>query len=94
MPPIYIMAAITVVVAAAFWGGLIYALTGRDKGYLWLLPTGLPLSALVNQFIKRPLIVAVGGAAGIPPGLGLTTPLWFILFLWMVPPVTEEAPLV
>jgi len=91
MPPIYIMAAITVVVAAGLWGGVIYALSGRDKGYLWLILLGLPLSALVNQFIKRPLIVAVGGAANISPGLGLGTPLWFILFLWLVPPITEEA---
>ena len=91
MPPITLMAAITLVVAAALWGGVIYVLTGRDKGYLWLLLPALPLSALVNWFVKRPLMLAVGQAAGIATGLGPVTPLWFIVFLWLAAPVTEEA---
>ncbi len=85
------MAGITLVTSAALWGGLVYRFSGRDRRYLWLLLPGLPLSALVNQVVKRPLIVAVGEGAGVPAGLGLETPLWFLLFLWLVPPVTEEA---
>jgi len=91
MPPIYIMAVITLAASAALWGGLIYAASGRDKRYLWLLLPGLPLSALANLLVKRPLIVTVGQVAGVEPSLGLATPLWFIIFLALVPPVTEEA---
>lgn len=91
MPPIYIMAVITLAASGAMWGGLVYAFSGRDKRYLWLLLLGLPLSALVNLLIKKPLIVWAGEAANIAPNLGLATPLWFIIFLWLVPPITEEA---
>jgi hypothetical protein len=91
VPPITVMAGITLVASAALWGGLVYCFSGRDRRYLWLLLPGLPLSALVNQFVKRPLIVAVGEGAGVAPGLGLETPWWFLLFVWLVPPVTEEA---
>ncbi len=91
MPPIYIMAVITLAASTAMWGGLIYALSGRAKRYLWLLLPGLPLSAFVNLLIKKPLIVWVGETANIVPNLGLATPLWFIILLWLVPPITEEA---
>jgi len=91
MPPIYVMAVITLAVSAAMWGGLTYTFSGRDKRYLWLLLPGLPLSAVVNLLVKRPLIVWVGEAANVAPGEGLATPLWFIIFMWLVPPVTEEA---
>lgn len=91
MPPIYIMAVITLALSAAVWGGLIYACSGREKRYLWLLLPGLPLSAVVNLLIKRPLIIGVGEAAEVAPGQGLVTPLWFLLFLWLVSPITEEA---
>ncbi len=91
MPPITLMAAITLVASAVLWGGLIYALAGGDKRYLWLLLPGLPLSALVNLAIKRPLIVWGGQLAEVPPHLGLATPLWFIVFIALVPPLTEEA---
>jgi hypothetical protein len=91
MPPIYIMAAITLAVSAALWGGLLYVFSGRQRRYLWLLLPGLPLSAVVNLAIKRSLVVGVGEAAGIAPGLGLDTPLWFITFVALVAPVTEEA---
>ena len=91
MPPIYIMAMITLVASAGMWGGLIYACSGRNKRYLWWLLPGLPLSALVNLFVKRPLVVWAGETANIAPSQGLATPLWLIIFLWLVPPVTEEA---
>lgn len=85
------LAVITLIASAGLWGGLIYACSGRDRRYLWWLLPGLPLSAFVNLLVKKPLIVLVGEAASIPPGLGLATPVWFIIFLWLVPPVTEEA---
>lgn len=91
MPPIYIMAAITLALGVLLYGSGLYALSGRQTRYLWLLPLGLPLSALANLVIKAPLARWVGQAAGIQPGQALATPLWFVLFLMLLPPVVEEA---
>ncbi|MEJ2209759.1 MAG: hypothetical protein P8129_12070 [Anaerolineae bacterium] len=91
IPPIYIMAAITIVLSAVLWGGVLYVLSGRDRRLLWLLLPGLPLSAVVNLAIKRPLILWLGETGNVEPGLGLGSPLWFIVALSFVPPVTEEA---
>jgi hypothetical protein len=91
LPPIYIMAVITILLSAALWGGVLYILSGRDRRLLWLLLPGLPLSAVVNLAIKRPLVLWLGEAGNVEPGLGLASPLWFIVALSFVPPVTEEA---
>lgn len=91
IPSIYVMAAITLVLTAAAWGGLVYALSGRNKTMLWLLLPGVPLSAIVNLAVKRPLILWLGTVGQVAPGQGLATPLWFIVALSLVPPVTEEA---
>lgn len=91
MPQIYIMAALTIAGAAAVWGILLYVLAGRDRRAGWLLLPGLPLSALVNLLVKGPLINGVAQQAGILPGQGIAaTPGWFVVFVWFVPPVTEE----
>jgi hypothetical protein len=89
--PIYIMAAITLILSAALWGGLLYALSGRKKKILWLLLPGLPLSAFANLAIKRPLVLWLGEAGQVEPGQGLATPLWLIMAVSLVPPVIEEA---
>ncbi len=91
MPPIYIMAVVTVAVALALWGGLIFLFSGRERRYFWLLALGLPLSAITNLVIKRQAIVAVGLAAHVPPGLGLMSPAWFLLFQVLIGPGIEEA---
>lgn len=91
MPGIYPMAVLTILGSALLWGGLLYALSGRQRRYLWLLLPGLPLSALVNLLVKAPLAVGVGRLAGIPPHVGLATPMWFIAFAFMLAPVFEEA---
>ena len=52
--PIYIMAAVTLLLSAALWGGLLYVISGRNKKLLWLLLPGLPLSAFANLAVKRP----------------------------------------
>jgi uncharacterized membrane protein len=89
--PIYIMAAITLALSATLWGGLLYALSGRNRKLLWLLLPGLPLSAFANLVVKRPLVLWLGEIGQVEPGQGLATPLWFILALSLVSPVTEEA---
>ncbi len=91
MPPIYIMAAVTLAASLALWGILIYLLSGRQRRYFWLLLLGLPLSAIANLLIKRPAIVAVGQAAQIPVGLGALAPAWFLAFQVLITPVVEEA---
>lgn len=85
------MAILTVVATTALWGGFLYAYSGRTKRYLVYILYGLPLSAIVNLLVKGPLAGWVGAAAGIEPGLGAAaTPVWFLLFLFMLSPVFEE----
>lgn len=92
MAPIYIMALITLAASTLLWGGLLYALSGQQRRYLWLLLPGLPLSAVVNLLIKKPLATVVGDWANLPVGLGLaSTPIWFLVFLFLLAPVFEEA---
>ena len=45
---------------------------------LWLLVLPLPLSAAVNLLVKRPILLALGAAAGVNT-VGPTSPLWFIV---------------
>jgi uncharacterized membrane protein len=89
--PIYTMAAITLALSVALGAGLIYVMSGRKKKHLWLLLPGLPLSALANLAIKRPLVLWLGEIGQVEPGLGLASPLWFVVALSLVPPVIEEA---
>jgi len=90
MPGIYVMAVITLAASAGLWGGLVYFLSGRRSAYLWLILSGLPLSALVNLCVKKPLGLTVSAWAGIPPPWGPTSPVWFLTFLLLLSPVFEE----
>lgn len=90
MPQIYIMAAITQVVALALWGGLIYLFTGRQKRYFWLLVLGLPLSAIANIILKPQALIIVGRAGHVQPGLGLAAPIWFLAIKVLIAPMVEE----
>ncbi len=85
------MAAIIVLVSAGTWGGLVYSISNHNSRYLWLLLLGLPLSAVVNVAIKQPLAISVGHLTDFIPQLGLATPWWFLLFLFMLAPLLEEA---
>lgn len=90
MPSILPMAIITVVASAALWGATLYAYSGRTWRYVGFIAYGLPLSALVNLFVKAPLGKGVGSLFRIEPGMGLDTPVWFLVFLFMLAPVFEE----
>lgn len=90
MPQIYIMAAITTIVALALWGGLIYLFTGHQKRYFWLLLLGLPLSTLANIIVKPKMISTVGRMFQVQPGLGLASPAWFLAFMVLLTPLVEE----
>lgn len=91
MPQIYIMAAITLSLSLALWGGLIYLFTGHQKCYFWLLLLGLPLSAIANLIVKPQALIIVGQAAHVQPGLGLAAPVWFLAFKVLISPLVEEA---
>ena len=65
-------------------------MAGRWRRLVWLTLVGLPLSTVINLWVKRPLAVAVGDAAGVPSGQGLATPVWFLAFLFLPAPVLEE----
>lgn len=84
------MAIITIVASALLWGAFLYAYSGRTWRFVRLMVWGLPLSAVVNLFVKSPVGQGVGTLAGIDPGLGLDTPVWFLVFLFLLSPVFEE----
>lgn len=90
VPTILPMAVITVATSAALWVALLWAYAGRTWRYVAFVPLGLPLSAIVNLAVKAPLGTWVGAKAGIEPGLGAATPVWFLLFLFALAPVFEE----
>ncbi len=84
------MAIITIAASALLWGAFLYAYSGRTWRFVRLMVWGLPLSAVVNLFVKSPVGQGVGALAGIDPGLGLDTPVWFLVFLFLLAPLFEE----
>jgi hypothetical protein len=91
MPGIYLTAFLTLCLSAFLVVVYLKIMSGQPRRYLWLLLVGLPLSTIVNLWVKKPLVVGVGQALDVPVNLGAATPLWFILFVWLVSPVCEEA---
>ncbi len=85
------MAALTILIAAwlGTWLLSVLALPGRPPLW-WLLP-GLPLSALLDLLIKRPLAESAARlwGQGLPLGRGL--PVGLAIFLFLLAPLTEEA---
>ena len=62
-----------------------------DHRSIWLILAGLPLSFIVNRFIKTPIIVTIAAWTGIPLKLSPGVPLWFICLIWLNAPIFEEA---
>lgn len=90
MPSILPMALITIALSSALWIGMLWAYSGRTWRYAAFVPLALPLSAAVNVLVKGPVAKLVGSVAGIEPKLGLATPVWFLVFLFLLAPVFEE----
>jgi uncharacterized membrane protein YhfC len=66
-------------------------LTGSARRYTWLILVGLPLSFLVNRFIKTPIITSLATWTETPLRLAPDTPVWFVLAIWLNAPLFEEA---
>lgn len=90
MPGIYMMAVLTIGLTSILCITALNHLTGSDRRYYWLILAGLPLSFLVNRFIKTPAITVLATSTGTPLRLS-DAPLWFVLAIWLNAPVFEEA---
>jgi uncharacterized membrane protein YhfC len=90
MPGIYVMAVLTLLTAVLCIAVLNHW-TPSDRRYVWLILAGLPLSPIVNRFIKTPVIASLAAWTGIPLRIGLDVPVWFILAVWLNAPIFEEA---
>lgn len=91
MPGIYWMAALVLAVTTALSLLMLKSYSPLKGRTLWLMAAGLPLSFLVNRFVKTPVLQGIGQVTGVPLALNLQTPIWFILVIWMCAPVFEEA---
>lgn len=86
-----LMAGVVVLTGGGGWLLALYSLTGRTLRFGRLMPFGLPMSAAVNVLVKAPFIAAIGAFTAVPTALASRPPLAMILFLWVLPPLTEEA---
>lgn len=91
MPGIYIMAVITIGLAAALCIAYLNHLSRSDHRYLWLLLPGLLSSLIVNRWIKTPVVTSIAAWANMPLKVGLDVPIWFILVILLNAPIFEEA---
>ncbi len=91
MPQVYIAAAITAAVSLAVWGLMFGFMARQHRRLWWMALLTLPLSFIVNVWVKRPAFFWVAGVAGLSPVVARTSPLWFILFAHLLAPLTEEA---
>lgn len=87
---IFITALITILLSAGLWGGLFYTIGSKQKIYGLFLIFMLPFSALVNLLIKTPLNQLVVKNFELQGGVNLQQPLFYLLFLAFLAPVTEE----
>ena len=91
MPGIYVMAGLTIVVTGLLCITTLNSWMHSGHRSAWLILAGLPLSFIVNRFIKTPIIVTIAAWTGIPLKLSPGVPLWFIGLVWLNAPMFEEA---
>lgn len=91
MPGIYGMAVLTILLTGLLCIVTLHQLTHSARQYVWLILVSLPLSLIVNRFIKTPLVTALATWTGVPLKLGLDASFWFILLIWLNAPIFEEA---
>src|SRR5689334_4697835 len=91
MPGIYVMAGFTIVVTGLLCIATLNSWMQSNHRSAWLILAGLPLSFIVNRFIKTPVIISIASWTGVPLQLHSDTPLWFIGLIWLNAPMFEEA---
>jgi len=91
MPGIYGMAILTILLTGLLCIEALNQLTHSSRRYVWLILAGLPLSLIVNQLIKTPLITSLAAWTETPLKLGLDAPFWLILLIGLNAPIFEEA---
>jgi uncharacterized membrane protein YhfC len=91
MHDIYVMAGLTILVTSLLCIAVLKSWMRSDHRSVWLILLGLPLSFVVNRFIKTPIIVSIAAWTGVPLQLHPDTPLWFIGLIWLNAPIFEEA---
>jgi uncharacterized membrane protein YhfC len=88
---IYGMAVLALGVTTMLCIGALDHLTRTDRRYYWLILVSLPLSLVVNQFVKTPAIASLAAWTGVPLRLTLDVSLWFVIAIWLNAPIFEEA---
>lgn len=87
----FVWAAIVVTAGSVCVGAMVWTAWHRDRAVLAAFLTGLPLSFLVNGFVKTPITLAVERAAW--PAEDVAPWSFFLLALWIAPVVEEAAKL-
>ena len=91
MPGIYGMAALSISVTAFLCINFLNYVTRAGRPYFAWILAGLPLSFLVNRWIKVPVLTGLAAWANLPLKLGPDMPLWFLVAICLNAPVFEEA---
>jgi uncharacterized membrane protein YhfC len=91
MPGIYVMAVLTLVLTAILGITTLGPSARSDRRYAGLILAGLPLSLIVNRFIKTPLVASLAAWTGISLKIGQEVPFWFMVLIWLNAPLFEEA---
>ena len=89
-PQIFIMAAITLILAWVGWGILFYRIGIQNRMLIRITILMLPMSALVNLLIKTPVNHFVASFFHLSPEVNVSQPVWYLVFLSFLPPITEE----
>ena len=91
MTGIWPMAALTVAASATVAWAVIRHVPSQGRAYVPLLMVGLFSSAGVNLLVKGPLATGVVTLTNTSRGLTAASPVWLLVFAWLLAPITEEA---
>jgi uncharacterized membrane protein YhfC len=85
------MAGLTIVVTGLLCITTLHQWKQTRNHLAWFILAGLPLSFIVNRYLKTPIIVSIAARTGLPLQLHPDAPLWFIGLIWLNAPIFEEA---
>ncbi|GAB2926585.1 MULTISPECIES: hypothetical protein [unclassified Streptomyces] len=87
----WVLMASTVLALAVGVGVVLWQLTGKERFYVLLFCCASGSSPLVNLLVKAPVAEAVAAAGSTRAEVTAASPLWFLVFALLLPPVSEEA---